>query len=137
MTVDCLVKNGQLVIPKHGIVTVDIAIEGEKISHIGREIPDGDTVIDAQGKYVFPGCVDTHTHYGHYDEFYYEMESESKCLAFLGVTTSVILLDRCIKNMEGWKEKTDDPELFASSPEMKHPIWKASYNKILPDVIDK
>ncbi len=137
MRIDCVVKNGKLVIPKYGILEADIGIEGEKIVQIGRDISTQGKVIDAKGKYVFPGCIDTHTHYGHFNEFYNEMESESKCMAFTGVTTSVVLLDRCIKNMEGWKEKTNDPELFANFPGMSHPLWKASHKKILPEAIRK
>ena len=38
-------------------------------------------------------------HYGHFNEFYDEMATESKCMASLGVTTSVVLLDRCVKNI--------------------------------------
>ncbi len=138
MAIDCVVKNGKLVIPKYGILEADLAIEGEKIVHIGKtEIPDGAKVVDAKGKCVFPGCVDPHTHYGHYNEYYSDMESESKCLAFLGITTTVVLIDRCIKNMEGWKEKTDDPELFVKQPGMLHAMWKASYKKVFPEVIEK
>ncbi|MFC1943083.1 dihydroorotase family protein [Chloroflexota bacterium] len=137
MDKDYIIKNGKLVIPKHGILEADIAVKGEKIVQIGSGIMGEGKVIDASGKYIFPGCIDIHTHYGHYNEFYNEMESESKCLAFLGVTTSVVLLDRCIKNMEGWKERTNDPNLFANIPEMQHPIWIASYEKILPEVIEK
>jgi len=134
---DYIIKNGKLVIPKHGILKADIAVKGDKIVQIGSRILDEGEVIDASGKYIFPGCIDTHTHYGHYNEFYNEMESESKCLAFLGVTTSVVLLDRCIKNMEGWKERTNDPSLFVNLPGMNHPMWKASYEKVLPEVIRK
>ena len=138
MAVDCVVRNGKLVIPKFGILEADIAIEGEKIAQIGRGLPEAGKVIDAKGKHVFPGCVDTHMHYGHFNEFYNEMESESKCMAFLGTTTTVVLLDRCIKNMEGWKERTGDGELFyAKGPGMVHHMWKASYKKIFPEVIEK
>ncbi len=139
MTVDCIVRNGKLVIPGVGIVEADIGIEGEKIAQIGRKLSPTGKIIDAKGRYIFPGCVDTHTHYGHFNEFYDEMESESRCLAFSGITTSVVLLDRCIKNMEGWKERREDPELFVK-PLHANPwnvMWKASYQKIFPDVIHK
>jgi hypothetical protein len=69
------------------------------------------------------------------------METESRCLASLGITTSVILLDRCIKNMEGWKERRNDPELFEqpieSVPGFIHAMWKGSYRKIFPEVVEK
>lgn len=41
----------------------DILIEGEKIVQIGGNIVDPDAeIIDASGKYVFPGGIDPHTH---------------------------------------------------------------------------
>ena len=42
----------------------DILCEGETIARIDREIaaPAGAEVIDAGGKYVFPGFIDPHTH---------------------------------------------------------------------------
>ena len=141
MSIDCVVKNGKLVIPKFGILESDIAIAGEKIVQIGHEIPDQGKAIDAKGKYVFPGCVDLHTHYGHFNEFYNEMETESKSLASQGITTSVVLLDRSIKNMEGWKEKVNDPNLFEQPLEdvsgFVHAMWRSSYKKIFPEVIEK
>src|SRR5262245_33815496 len=78
MPIDCVIRNGKVVIPKQGILEVDIAISGEKIAQIGAGIPDGKKTIDAKGQYVFPGCVDSHSHYGHFNEFYNEMETESK-----------------------------------------------------------
>ena len=141
MALDCIVKNGKLVIPKYGILEADIGIKGEKIVQIGSGIAEGGKILDARGNYVFPGCVDTHTHYGHCNEFYDEMKTESRCLASLGITTSVILLDRCIKNMEGWKEKRNDPELFEQPiehvPGFIHAMWKGSYRKIFPEIVEK
>lgn len=42
----------------------DILVEGETISRIGKdlEVPEGARVIDAEGKYVFPGFIDPHVH---------------------------------------------------------------------------
>jgi len=44
--------------------TADILCEGETITRIDRNItpPAGTEVIDAAGKYVFPGFIDPHTH---------------------------------------------------------------------------
>jgi dihydropyrimidinase len=141
MPIDCVIRNGKLVIPNYGVLEADLAISGEKIVQIGLGIPDGKKIIDAKGQYVFPGCVDTHSHYGHCNEFYNEMETESKCLASTGITTSMILLDRCIKNMEGWKERRNDPELFEQPienvPGFIHAMWKGSYRKIFREIVEK
>ena len=137
MDIEYIIRNGKLVIPKFGILEADLAIANEKIIQIGNDITTGAKVIDAKGRYVFPGCVDTHTHYGHFNEFYDEMETESKCLGFMGITTAVILLDRCIKNMEEWIEKRGDLDLFVNFPGISHALWKDSYHKVLPDAINK
>lgn len=42
----------------------DILIEGEKIIAIGSGLEDrAKVIIDAEGKYIFPGGIDGHTHY--------------------------------------------------------------------------
>lgn len=58
-----LIKNGTVLTSNNEFVG-DIKIEGEKITGIGHfEATDNDTVVDASGKYVFPGGVDQHTHF--------------------------------------------------------------------------
>lgn len=45
------------------ILSANLRIENEKITEIGDLKPQkGDRVIDAAGKYLFPGMVDVHTH---------------------------------------------------------------------------
>ena len=41
----------------------DVFVDGEKISTIGTSLTrPADRVIDAAGKYLFPGGIDVHTH---------------------------------------------------------------------------
>ena len=58
-----LIKNGEIVTASQRYVA-DIYCEGETITGIGRDLtaPEGTEVIDATGKYVFPGFIDPHTH---------------------------------------------------------------------------
>ena len=58
-----LIKNGEIVTGSERYVA-DILCEGETITRIDRDIPPahGMDVIDAAGKYVFPGFIDPHTH---------------------------------------------------------------------------
>lgn len=58
-----LVKNGEI-ITADSRYTADIYCEDETITRIGRnlEAPAGAEVIDASGKYVFPGFIDPHVH---------------------------------------------------------------------------
>ena len=58
-----LIQNGTLLCPE-GPVMADLRVEGEKIAEIGPGLPAGDSrVIDAAGRLVFPGFIDTHTHF--------------------------------------------------------------------------
>ncbi len=60
-----LITNGHIVTSTSDFKG-DILIDGEKIAAVGSpgtlSSLQGDTVIDAQGKYVFPGAIDVHTH---------------------------------------------------------------------------
>src|SRR5919198_3304241 len=57
-----LIKGGRVVTAADDYVA-DIYVEGERISLIGESLDvQADRVVDASGKYVFPGCVDPHTH---------------------------------------------------------------------------
>jgi dihydropyrimidinase len=58
-----LIKNGEIITPSQRYVA-DIFCEGETITRIDRNIPAPPhaEVIDARGKYVFPGFIDPHVH---------------------------------------------------------------------------
>jgi dihydropyrimidinase len=58
-----LIKNGEIVTGSERY-TADIWCEEETITAIGRDLhaPAGAEVVDAAGKFVFPGFIDPHTH---------------------------------------------------------------------------
>ena len=57
-----LIKGGRIITAADDYVG-DVFVEGERIAMIGESLDvDADGSIDASGKYVFPGCVDPHTH---------------------------------------------------------------------------
>ena len=58
-----LIQNGEIVSDGRRY-KADILVEGEKIAQIGENlsVPEGAQVIDASGKYVFPGFIDPHVH---------------------------------------------------------------------------
>ena len=58
-----LIKNGTIVTADKTFVG-DVLCEGETITAIGLGLaaPAGAEVIDATGKYVFPGFIDPHVH---------------------------------------------------------------------------
>jgi len=58
-----LIKNGEIV-TADSRAKADIYCEGESITRIGfgLETPPGTQIVDAAGKYVFPGFIDPHVH---------------------------------------------------------------------------
>jgi len=58
-----LIKNGE-VITAESRSFADVYCEGETITAVGTNLsaPEGTEVIDATGKYVFPGFIDPHVH---------------------------------------------------------------------------
>ena len=58
-----LIKNGEIVTGSSRFVA-DIWCEDETITSIDRDLPapEGAEVVDATGKFVFPGFIDPHTH---------------------------------------------------------------------------
>ena len=75
---DLVIKGGNLVIPDVGIQKADIGIKDEKIGAIAQSIPTGNStrIVDASGKYVFPGAIDSHFHVGIYRPFEDDATSE-------------------------------------------------------------
>jgi dihydropyrimidinase len=57
-----LIKGGRVITAADDYVA-DVYVEDERISLIGESLDvQADRFVDASGKYVFPGCVDPHTH---------------------------------------------------------------------------
>jgi len=88
-----LIKNGEI-ITADSRYTADILCEAETITAIGQNLaaPTGAEVVDARGKYVFPGFIDPHVHIylpfmGTYSKDTYETGSEA---ALVGGTTTLI-----------------------------------------------
>jgi dihydroorotase-like cyclic amidohydrolase len=88
MAVDIVVKNCKIVSPE-GTKPEGVAIKGGKIVAVGNDayLPEADKTIDAGGKYVLPGIIDVHVHYGVYHPYQEEIHDMSAG-AFAGTTTA-------------------------------------------------
>lgn len=109
-----LVKNGEI-ITADARYQADIWCEGETITRIGPNLdsPPGAEVVDAAGKYVFPGFIDPHVHIylpfmGTYAKDTYDTASRA---ALVGGTTTLIEMvcpsraDDPWESYELWKSK--------------------------------
>ena len=110
------IKNGQIVTATDSYVA-DIQCEGETITAIGHDLspPAGSDVIDATGKYVFPGFIDPHVHIylpfmGTYAKDTYDSGSRA---ALVGGTTTLIEMccpsrqEEPLEAFELWRSKAD------------------------------
>jgi len=88
-TCDILIKNANAVIPFSGIVKTNILIDKGKIKALKKTIGNvtGGKVINVEGKYVLPGIIDPHVHYGVYTPIDRAAITESSSAATGGVTT--------------------------------------------------
>lgn len=58
-----LFKGGQ-VVSSSGVVGMDVLVDGEKIVEVGEGLSlDNGNVVDVEGKLLFPGFIDGHTHF--------------------------------------------------------------------------
>jgi dihydropyrimidinase len=106
-----LIKNGRIVTADSDY-TADIYCEGETITRIGRglDAPPDAEVIDATGRFIFPGFIDPHVHIylpfmGTYSKDTYESGSKA---ALVGGTTTLIEMccpsrtDEALDGFELW-----------------------------------
>lgn len=89
---DLIIKNGTIVTP-FDEYKADIGVKSGKVVAIAECVEDpAKKVIDAEGKYIFPGIIDMHTHIDHWggsakteDDFF----TGTRAAALGGVTTLI------------------------------------------------
>ncbi len=91
---DVLISNARAVIPKAGVVDTDILVEDGKIKALQKSSGNvqASKRIDAKGRYVLPGAIDPHVHYGVYTPIEEAARTESRSAAIGGVTTMMRML---------------------------------------------
>ena len=111
-----LIRGGRVVTASDDSVA-DVLCEGEVITHIASHIdpPDDAEIIDATGKFVFPGFIDPHVHIylpfmGTYAKDTYDTGSRA---ALVGGTTALIEMccpsrtEEPLEALELWKSKAE------------------------------
>ncbi len=109
-----LIKNGEI-ITADSRSHADLFVEDETITRIGRNLdaPPGVEVIDASGKYVFPGFIDPHVHIylPFMATFAKDTHETASIAALVGGTTTYIEMccpnrnDDALEGYELWKSK--------------------------------
>jgi dihydropyrimidinase len=94
-----------VVIPKVGVLQLDILIEDGKIKDLRKDSTNviASNRIDASGRYVIPGVIDPHSHYGVFTPIEKAAKTESKSAALGGITSVIRML-----RLDGSYKKLND-----------------------------
>lgn len=138
-----IIRNGFVVTPA-GVVQEDVLCECGKIAALGQIIPkDGDAVLDAGGKYVLPGGIETHTHFdlevmGMHtaDDFF----SGSRSALFGGTTTFLDFAtqfrgETMQQGLANWQEKARVGSYTDYGFHMALTEWNESLSNEMPALI--
>jgi len=111
-----LIQNGEIV-TSESRYRADILVEGEIISRIGPDLtaPPGTEVIDASGKFIFPGFIDPHVHIHlpFMATFAKDTHATASRASLVGGTTTFIEMccpsrnDDALEAYNLWKQKAD------------------------------
>jgi dihydropyrimidinase len=90
---DTVILNGSIVFPGRQVSEGNIGILNGKIAAITNKNVgiEGKTVINAQGKYIFPGIIETHSHLG-IGAGEEDLVTETRAASLGGVTTVLFFL---------------------------------------------
>lgn len=112
-----LIRSGRVITATDDMVA-DVLCQGQVITHVAPQIapPPGAEIIDAAGKYVFPGFIDPHVHIylpfmGTYAKDTYDSGSRA---ALVGGTTTLIEMccpsraEEPLAALELWKSKAQE-----------------------------
>ncbi|HEX6281371.1 MAG TPA: amidohydrolase family protein [Nitrososphaera sp.] len=105
--------NASVVIPKVGIIAdTNIMIEDGKIKSLANSANSvsASRKIEARGKYVLPGAIDPHVHYGVYTPINDAARTESRSAAVGGVTSMI----RMLRLFDGYCNSNITKQLQAS-----------------------
>lgn len=86
---DLAILGGTVVVPHLGTLRADIGVREGRVAALADAIASGEAgeVVDARGKLVLPGAVDSHFHIGIYRDLAHDAESETRSALAGGVTT--------------------------------------------------
>jgi dihydroorotase-like cyclic amidohydrolase len=120
MSLDLAIRHGSVVFPGRGVRKADIGVAGGKIVAIADAIQSqASSTIDASGKLVFPGIIDSHFHLGIYRPLAEDAASETAS-AVAGGVTAVLVYHRAGRN-----------NLLADTKAGLPP----AYRELLPDIL--
>lgn len=140
-----IIKGGTIVSSKKSYVA-DIEIKGEKITNIGENLDtSGCEIIDAKGKLIFPGFIDSHTHFDldtGYTRTADNFETGS-IAAIAGGTTTILDFatqnkgETLVEALDNWHELADDKSSCDYGFHMAITDWNKQVKSEIPIMKEK
>lgn len=135
MKYDLVFKNGRVIDPA-GSYSADVYVSGGKISAIAEcgSGYEAACIVDASGKYLFPGAVDAHMHIGEYNADFEDMQTATMAAAAGGITTCIDmplnLYSSSVVNADIFRKKK---QLLSEESYVDFCMWGA----LVPENLDK
>lgn len=140
-----LLKGGRIV-SSSGVVEKDVRIDGEKIVEVGENLhSDGEMLIDVEGKLLFPGFIDGHTHFDLHvagtvtaDDFYTGTKAAVK-----GGTTTIVDFatqypgETLMEGLENWHKKAEGKSSCDYGFHMSITDWKPEISRELDRMMEE
>src|SRR5215218_9783073 len=91
---DLLITDASVVVPKVGVIETSIVVKDGRVKALTNSAGNisASRKINANGRYVLPGVIDPHVHYGVYTPIDEAAQTESRSAAVGGVTTMIRML---------------------------------------------
>ena len=101
-----------VVIPRAGVLQLDILIENGKIKDLRKDSTNvnASSKINASGRYIIPGVIDPHSHYGVFTPIEKAAKTESRSAAVGGITSVIRML-----RLDGSYRKLGDQFLMSNN----------------------
>ncbi len=139
-----LIRNGEVVTDGRRF-RADVLVEGEKITQIGEGIvaPAGVEIVDATGKFVFPGFIDPHVHIylPFMGTFAKDTHATASMAALVGGTTCFIEMvcpsrgEDTLEGYELWKGKAEGDSACDYAFHMAVTRWDDATEKQLRQIV--
>ena len=135
MEFDLIIKNANVVF-EDNVSMCHIGVKNGKIASVfsGEDAYSGKNTIDAKGKYLLPGGIDTHSHFFEPGPTYREDFFHGTQAAAMGGYTTVMDIpntDPPVDDEEHFKLKD---EIFARNAHVDYMIWGAALTNKLHNI---
>jgi dihydropyrimidinase len=109
-----------VVIPKVGTVQLDILVEDGKIKDLRKDTGNvsASKRINASGRYIIPGVIDPHSHYGVFTPIEQAARTETRSAAIGGITSVI----RMVRLDGSYKKLNEQLEVSAKNHYIDHSI---------------